>query len=103
MNEKFSPEYLPITVNDIDDIFELISRDNPSIGKQIIDEFDKNIGNISSFPKMGYPPKDKRLQSLGYRVLVIRNYLVFYVIKEKEKIVEIKRVIHGRRRYSFLL
>jgi hypothetical protein len=37
---------------------------------------------------------------MGYRMLVVDKYLVFYVVK---KIIQIRRVIHGARRYSFLL
>jgi len=33
--------------------------------------------------------------------LVIGNYLVFYVIKGKT--VEIRRILHGQRRYDFLI
>lgn len=50
---------------------------------------------------MGQIPKDNRLQSLKYRILVIDSYLVFYVVKDT--IVEIRRILHGKRRYSFLL
>jgi hypothetical protein len=38
---------------------------------------------------------------MGYRMLVVDKYLVFYVVKKK--IIQIRRVIHGARRYSFLL
>ena len=100
--EKFSIEYLPIAENDIEDIVNYISTDNPSVGGKIMDEFDVTISKLSSFPKMGSLPKDERLQRLGYRVLVIGNYLVFYTIKE-EKIVEIRSIFHGSRKYSFLL
>jgi plasmid stabilization system protein ParE len=37
----------------------------------------------------------------GYRMLVIGNYLAFYVIRGN--IIEIRRVIHGSRKYSFLM
>lgn len=103
MTDKFIVEYLPIAKSDIEDIIDYISKDNPSVGKKIIDEFDNSIGKLSSFPKMGTKPKDERLQRLGYRVLVLRNYLIFYMINEEEKIVEIRRIIHGSRKYSFLL
>ncbi len=103
MTEKFSIEYLPIAESDIEDIVNYISTDNPSAGIKILDEFDVIISKLSSFPKLGPLPKDEILKRLGYRVLVIGNYLVFYAIKEEEKIVEIRRIIHGSRKYSFLL
>ena len=36
-----------------------------------------------------------------YVFCFVDDYLVFYVVKEKE--VEIRRIIHGRRRYEFLI
>jgi plasmid stabilization system protein ParE len=50
---------------------------------------------------MGVVSKDIRLISLNYRMLVIENYLVFYIIKDD--VVEIRRILHGKRKYSFLL
>ena len=50
---------------------------------------------------MGVIPNDLRLKSLNYRMLIIDNYLVFYVVKDC--IVEIRRILHGRRKYAFLL
>ncbi|WP_208292418.1 type II toxin-antitoxin system RelE/ParE family toxin [Halanaerobium congolense] len=37
------------------------------------------------------------------QMLVIGNYLVFYVVFENKKIVEIRRILHGKRKYNFLL
>jgi toxin ParE1/3/4 len=48
---------------------------------------------------MGVTPKDLRLKSLNYKMLVINNYLVFYVIKDGT--IEIRRIVHGNRKYSF--
>lgn len=48
-------------------------------------------------------PKDNLLQYKGYRILIIQSYLVFYVIKENFLEVEIRRIIHGKRKYVFLL
>jgi plasmid stabilization system protein ParE len=46
-------------------------------------------------------PKDDRLKKLGYRMLIVGKYLVFYVVKANT--VQIRRIIHGARQYSFLL
>jgi plasmid stabilization system protein ParE len=51
----------------------------------------------------GKKPDDENLNSKGYHIFIIGSYLVFYVVFEKEKIVEIRRIIHGKRKYKFLL
>ena len=101
MKKKHKIKYLPIAQKDLIDIFDYIREDNPSAAKKFIDKIDKSISKLESFPQLGVLPKDDRLELLGYRMLVIDNYLVFYVVKGN--IVEIRRVIHGSRRYSFLV
>lgn len=49
----------------------------------------------------GAIPKDERLARLGYRMLVVGEYPAFYLIRRNRA--EIRRILHGRQRYSFLL
>ena len=46
--------------------------------------------------------KDRRLTRQGYRILIVDSYLVFYVFLNNE-MVEIRRIISGKRDYKFLL
>ena len=101
MKKRFRVEYLPIAQQDLIAIFDYIRVDNPSASSAFIEKINKSISKLGSFPKLGVIPKDDRLEFLGYRMLVIENYLVFYFIREN--IVEIRRIIHGSRKYSFLL
>ena len=101
MKKKHKIIYLPIAQQDLIEIFDYIREDNPSAAATFIDKIDKSISKLELFPQLGVVPKDDRLEFLGYRMLVIDNYLVFYVFNGN--IVEIRRIIHGSRRYSFLL
>ena len=101
MKKKHKIKYLPIAQQDLIEIFDYIKEDNPSAAKSFINKIDKSISKLEAFPQIGVVPKDDRLEMLGYRMLVIDNYLVFYVIKEN--MIEIRRIIHGSRRFSFLL
>lgn len=101
MKKKHKIHYLPIAQQDLVEIFDYIMNDNPKAAVEFIDKIDKSISKLQTFPKLGVVPKDDRLEFMGYRMLVIDNYLVFYVIRES--IVEIRRIIHGSRKYSFLL
>jgi addiction module RelE/StbE family toxin len=95
--------YLPVAIQDLFEIIEYVRKDNPSAAADLVKRFDEALGKLGSFPEIGPVPKDERLSARGYRVLVIDNYLAFYVIREKVNIVEVRRVLHGRRMYSFLL
>ena len=101
MKKKHKIHYLPIAQQDLVEIFNYIMSDNPKAASSFIDKIDKSISKLETFPRLGVVPKDDRLGFMGYRMLVIDNYLVFYIIKDS--IVEIRRIIHGSRKYSFLL
>jgi len=93
--------YLGTAEKDLTEIFEYVQRDNPTAAASLLNRFDSEIQQLSAQPFMGVIPKDERLKRLEYRMLIVDNYLVFYVVKKKT--VQIRRVIHGARRYRFLL
>ena len=47
--------------------------------------------------------RDDRLAALGYRLLVVKNYLVFFVANEDDKTVDVDRILHGRRDWQSIL
>ncbi|WP_059053609.1 type II toxin-antitoxin system RelE/ParE family toxin [Paenibacillus senegalimassiliensis] len=101
MDKKFKIEYLPIAEDDISNIIQYIMLDNPDAALSMADTFDHHIAILESFPFSGSTPNDIRLQALNYRMLVVESYLIFYVVIDDT--VEIRRILHGKRKYSFLL
>lgn len=101
MPNKYPIIYLPVAERDLSEIFEYICVESPSAASSFLDKINTNISQLKDFPELGKIPHDKRLQELGYRVLIIESYLVFYVVNKKY--VEIRRILHGRRKYEFLL
>jgi len=95
MPDKYTLRYLPVAVDDLISIFDWIANDSPSNAAAFIDEVDQRIGNLETHPSLGRIPRDDKLQSSGYRVLVIESYLVFYIVRGKT--IEIHRVVHGSR------
>ena len=100
MSQKYEIRYLPAAEKDLTNILEYIKKDNPSAALKLINEIDETISRLEEFPNMGVIPKDLRLKSLNYRMLIVGNYLVFYTATNN--VVEIRRVLHGKRKYSFL-
>ncbi len=101
MKKKYRIKYLPVAQRDLIEIIEYIKIDNPGSAIKFLNRLDKSVVKLEDFPFIGQVPKDRRLQGLNYRILLVDSYLVFYVVKDS--IVEIRRIIHGKRRYSFLL
>jgi addiction module RelE/StbE family toxin len=101
MSHPFDIRYLKAAEDDFIDIFQYIKKDNPAAAVSQLEKFDTVLSHLAQNPLMGTVPKDKRLKKLGYRMLIVDPYLVFYVVKPE--VVQIRRIIHGARRYDFLL
>jgi toxin ParE1/3/4 len=101
MENKCTLRYLPVAVDDLISIFDWIADDSPSNAASFIDKLDHRIVSLETHPLLGRIPRDDKLQSSGYRVLVIESYLVFYIVRGKT--VEIHRVVHGSRNLDDIL
>lgn len=40
---------------------------------------------------------------LGYRKLIVKNYIVFFTIDEPNKVVDVERILYGRRDWLRIL
>lgn len=101
MAKKYEITYLPIAQRDLNDIIEYILTDRPEYVRQFIRKFDELISRLEDFPNLGVVPKDLLISQMNYRVLVVDSYLVFYVFLNDT--VEIRRIIHSKRKYDYLL
>ncbi len=99
--KKLPIVYLGKAQLDLIDILKYIEKDSPAHVQSWIDRIDRSIGHLAAFPSSGVIPKDERLAAQGYRIVVIGEYLAFYVVRRNR--IEIRRVLQGSRRYSFLL
>lgn len=93
--------YDPQACRDLEDIFDYIRTESVDRATKMLDLLNRRVMRLVNFPLLGVIPNDTRLQKKGYRVLVVEEYLIFYVLKGR--VLRIRRVIHGARRYKFLL
>lgn len=101
MKRKYPIVYLPPAERDLEDIFDLIQRDSRARAASFLSKVDRLISRLALFPLSGRQPKDQFLRQKGYRILVIGNYLAFYRFEKRS--VVFYRILHGKRRYEFLL
>ena len=101
MTDPLEIRYLSTAESDLENIFDYIIKDRPAAAKSLLEEIDRSVARLSSNPDIGEIPKDERLAKMGYRILIIQKYLVFYVVKPE--VIQIRRIIHGSRQYGFLL
>lgn len=75
----------------------------PKVALEFLDGFELFIENLSVMPFKNPLVKDKRLALKGYRFYIIDNYLIFYIINEKELCVDIHRILYSRRNWMYML
>ncbi len=99
--KKWRIQYLSVASRDLIEIMDYIKADNPVAASELLDKLDASVSRLENMPYSGKTPDDARLKALGYRILVVGNYLIFYVVTGTK--IEIRRVLHGKRNYGFLL
>lgn len=75
----------------------------PISALHMMDLLEKAMLSLSNIPHRCSFVTDKRLSQLGYRTLVVKNYVIFFSIDEKNKIVDIERILYQRRDWLRIL
>ena len=99
--DKYQIRLLRIAEEDLTEIISFIAADNPIAANTIADKIEKNIELLSENPMIGRIPRDEDIKYLGYRFIIVQNYIVFYTIEERT--IFIHRILHGARNYKTLL
>ena len=99
--EKYKLLIFPRAKQDLQDIVDYVNELSPNAALKLYDEIVEGIGSLTQIPMRCPLLKSSVLRAKGYRVLVVNNYLVFYVVNVKT--VEIRRILYVRRQYEFLL
>lgn len=90
-----------IAQQDLFEMVEYIAADSPSAALRLMDEVEQCILQLEDFPMLGVLPKNRRLAMKGYRILIVDDYLVFYDVDAE--IIEVRRILLGKRNYIKLL
>jgi len=98
-------EFLPIARQDMIDISRYISHEllNPTAAEKLADAMIDAAEMLADFPYINAIHQSIKPLKKEYRKLIVKNYIMFYWIDEKEKKVTIARVIYARRDYEGLL
>ncbi|MCB0747704.1 MAG: type II toxin-antitoxin system RelE/ParE family toxin [Ignavibacteriales bacterium] len=98
---KFQIRLLKIAEEDFTEIISYIAADNPNAASKLADKIEKNLELLSENPKLGRIPRDEEIRNLGYRYIIIQNYIIFYTIDERT--IVIHRILHSARNYKSIL
>lgn len=90
---------------DLEDALRYIAKDlaNPSAAANLLDQVEAVYGQLKDFSMLYECCHDLRLRNLGYRKVVIGNFVLVYHPVEGEKRVYILRFFYGGRDYEKLI
>jgi len=102
---KFKLIFSKLYHSDLDESHDYISNklQNRIAADRLIMEAKKKIIEVRNNPAHRPLVNDKYLASLGYRLKVIKNYLLFYIISEDNKHIKIIRFLYGKRDWMNIL
>ena len=86
---------------DLKDIVSYLNTLSPPAALRYYDLIVEKIGSLAEMPERCPFVRDVVLKAKGYRYLNVENYLVFFVIKAD--VVQIRRILYGKRNYEWLL
>lgn len=76
---------------------------NFTAAKDFADEVEQCYKKLSVIPFMYELCRDERLKRLGYRKVVIKNYIMVYRIDNDRRLVYVMRFFYGKQNYADLL
>ena len=96
---KLRIKYLPRAAENRAQIKVYLSQFYPGTAKRFFALLKKKTSMIKEFP-YSCPVYE---HNTNYRVLIIGDYLMFYVVKESDNVIEVHRILHGSRDLTNLL
>lgn len=99
--EHYKVRIFPTAQQDLKDIVDYLNTLSPEAATSYYDEIVEKVQSLSSMPERCPLCRDQQLKLRGYRKLIVRQYIVFFVIHADT--VQIRRILYGRRQYESLL
>ena len=75
----------------------------PQTALDLMDEIDIQLIGLRQMPKRYAQISDDRLARSDIRSIPVKNYLIFYVVDDAAKTVNVLRVLYSRRDWTNLL
>jgi addiction module RelE/StbE family toxin len=91
--------------DDLQAIAKYISGEllEPVIAKKLVGKIKEAVMSLDKLPVRHALVADERLAVQGIRMLIVENYIVFYVISEIDETVTVVRILYGGRDWKCLL
>ena len=101
MAKKYEVVITPSAQKDLNEIKSYFTNVLKTSSNSIFEKFLEQVKILKNHPFTYRIHQDSLLKLIGYRVIPIENYLIFYVVKKN--VVQIHRVLYAKRNYMQLL
>ncbi|QUH26182.1 type II toxin-antitoxin system RelE/ParE family toxin [Serpentinicella alkaliphila] len=104
-NNNYSIEITEPAEADLHQIAKYIAIEllEPKLAMKVLNTIEKAVLSLEEMPFRHPVVNDNRLCQLGIRQVIVDNYIIFYVINEKKKLVTIIRILYRKRDWLNLL
>jgi toxin ParE1/3/4 len=92
---KHTVRLLRAAEDDFTEIVSYVAAERPAAAESLAQKIESSLRLLAANPYLGRVPKDAALLDLGYRFLIVQNYLIFYVVEERT--IFVHRIVHGAR------
>lgn len=90
---------------DLDEIYAYIANSLFALeaAENLMDKIENSIMRLIAFPYSFSLVLNEPLKKRGYRKLIVDNYMVFYLVDEREHQVIVMRILYGASDYQTIL
>jgi len=102
---KYNVRIMDAAKADIGDIYHYIANDlrNPIAAERRISLIEAEIRKLRTNPYIYPIVSDEYLGTKGFRMIVAKSHLVFFIIREELHYVSVIRVLYGRMNWKLML
>jgi toxin ParE1/3/4 len=97
---KYTIRLLRAAEEDFNDIISYVAAENMAAAETTAIKIERSLARLSDHPYLGRIPEEEDLIRLGYRFLVVENYLIFYTLEDRT--IWVHRILHGAHNYITL-
>lgn len=102
---RYSLKFTPKAGEDLEQIYIYISEKlfAEISARNLLENIEQSIMRLRDFPYSCSIVSDEHLKSRDYRKLIIKNYIVFYLVDDAKKQVVVMRIVYGSQNYQQFL
>jgi len=98
-------QFSKLYADDVDSSYNYIKKnlEAPLAAENLIKEILKKLTIIKQNPRIRPLVQDKYLASLGYRLIKVKNYMIFYIISDDDEHIKVIRFLYTKRNWMSIL